>query len=626
MNRTTLGAVLLALLVVAGMSVPSIAIGSTPNAGTVAAKNAQQNDAAVSVTAGHQLATVISVSSDSVHTEFENTAFELSIEGTDEETQAETIAKRAEVLRDRAEAIREDYEAATEAYEAGELTRAEYAQRLADLNARASNLLSSYEQLNKRAENVSGLELRAAGANLSSLDGALENLSSVTGPGSSALLGQYLGETDGKIELETTDGLKIEVERDGGESSREFKRARDDNMTITVSHGDALQTARGALASPAAGHWVLAESKVKSHEGAWAFEFVLVGSANLTGEAEVRVDGSTGEIYRLEQETQRGDDDRDAEGEADDEHDELVLQVVEGTPEPNAAITIQVLGHDGPVSAVSVLVNDHAIGTTGQDGTINVTLPASGDAEITAESDDAEGELEFDFDDEQDDAAVFDQLDVSASHDNGTVTVEVRFDGEPVRNATVYANDHRAGKTNGEGAVTFAFDATATNELELEIVKGHFEAELTFAVHDGDLVLTEEEHEGDGDKADEDEDDDQDHEDDEGDTDEDDTVEDEDDDQAHDDERDEEDGQDELTIHVVEGTPEPNATITVEVRVDGEPVEGATVTLDGDFVDTTDANGTVEVTLPDDDDAELRAEHGDAEGRLEFEFDDHEED
>ena len=49
---------------------------------------------------------------------------------------------------------------------------------------------------------------------------------------------------------------------------------------------------------------------------------------------------------------------------------------------------------------------------------------------------------------------------------------------------------------------------------------------------------------------------------------------------------------------VVEGTPAPNTTVTLGVRVDGEPVENATVTRDGVVVGQTDADGHVEVTIP----------------------------
>lgn len=621
MNHPPIGTALIVLLVVVGMTVPAMAHAPTPTSastaateGTVAAHstpgNDTHNDSNVSVSVGQQLATVIAVSSDDVRTEFEDTAFELEVERGDEESRAEAIAERAEELRERAEAIREDYETATEAFEDGELTRSEYAQRLASLNARASNLLSSYEQLSQRATNVSALELRAAGANLSSLDTRLEALRTVTGPGTSALLARYLGESDGTIELKRADGLEIEIERDDGESSREFERPRDDDMNITVAHESALESARAALSSPEAGSWTLVESKVKAHEGAYEFEFALTGSANLTGETEVRVDGSTGEVYRLEEEIERRDDEddgRDGERE-DDEREELTLLVVEGTPAPNATITVRVLAAGEPAAGIPVELDDHELGTTDEHGEIRVTLPSSGEVELTAEHGEAEGDLEFELGDEDDHHAVFQRLNVTADLDGDTIRVEVRFDGEAVRNATVYANDERVGRTDAAGVVTFSIDATGTEDLELEVVKGAFEAELTYAIHDGSLVLTEAEHEGDGDKASRDDDEQADDEDDEddGDVDEDDSS----------------DDEGSLGLAVVHGEAAPGATVTVEVTADGVPVEEATVTLDGDVVGTTDAHGRIEVTLPMEDSIDLRAEHGDAEGRLEFDFDD----
>jgi hypothetical protein len=526
MKAKSLGYLLFTLFLAVGLTVPAAAV-STPNSvsatdgnaavAATAQENATQNNSSVNVTVGQQLSTVIDVSSDEVQTDFENTAFEVSVEGANEEEQAEAIADRAEELRERAEDIREDYEEATEAYEEDEISKSEYAQRLATLNARATNLLNSYEQLRQRAQSVSALELRAAGMNQSALRASVENLSSVSGTGAAALLKQFTGQSEGEIELETADGLSIEIQSEDGEQSREIERPRDDDRNITVSQADALDTARAALSTPENGSWTLTEAKIKQDEGAYEFAFVLRGADNQTGEAEVSVDGSSGEVFSLEEEIERRDaedeeDDEEREDEGEDREDdedeedgELAMVVSEGTPSPNATVTITVLSNGAPAENVTVFLNEQAVGTTGSDGTVTVTLPESGEAELTAQKGDAEGELEFEFEEEDEESEVFRQLNVDASLTDDTVSVTVSYNGSGVANATVYANGQAVGTTSSDGTVTFMIDANSTEELELEVVKGAFEAELEFTVQNGSLTLTEEAHEGDGDKAEDEE-------------------------------------------------------------------------------------------------------------------------
>jgi hypothetical protein len=524
---------LFALFVVIGMTVPAAAVSTSPGQlpasttpGATASMSAQetatQNDSSVNVTVGQQLSTVIDVSSDEVQTNFEDTAFEISVEGTDEERQAEAIADRTEELRERAEAIREDYEEATEAYEKGEISKSEYAQRLSTLNARATNLLQSYERLQQRAENVSALELQAAGVNQSALASAVGNLSSVSGAGAAALLRQFTGQSQGKIELETADGLEIETTSEDGEQSREIERPRDDDTTITVNQSAALETARTTLSSPENGSWVLFGSTVKQDEGVYEFAFVLRGVSDRTGNAEVSIDGSSGTVVELEEEIDARDDREDDDEENDQEHKgderrgddendegELALIVAEGAPAPNATVTLQVLADGRPVEDVTVYLNDQARGTTDANGAVTVTLPGSGEAELEAQTAEAEGELKFEFEEETDEEDVFRKLNVNASLDTGTVTVAVNYDGSGVANATVYANGRAVGTTNSDGSATFTIDANATEELELEVVKGAFEVELEYTVQNGSLTLTDDANEDDGDKAEDDDDDDE---------------------------------------------------------------------------------------------------------------------
>ncbi|MCT9098136.1 hypothetical protein [Haloarchaeobius sp. HME9146] len=518
MNRTGIAALLLAVLLVAGTALPAMALstsaaqsagtGSASDAATTAAQAAApQNNSSVNVTVGQQLSTVIDVSSDEVQTDFENTAFEFSFERGEEDERVEAIAERTEELRERAEDIREDYDDATEAYREGELTASEYAQELATLNARASNLLESVERLQNRRANVSAFELRAAGVNQSALQDVVENLRSVNGSGTAALLQQFTGEARGEIELETADGFSIEIENEDGEQSREFEAPRDNNNSITVSQANALDTAREALGSPETGNWTLQKASIHEDSGYHKFEFVLTGS-NKTGEAEVRVDGSTGDVFRLESEIEvpeRDDDDED--GDDDEREDgELALLVSDGAAAPGATITITALADGAPADGVMVHMNDREIGTTDENGTVTVTLPEQGEVEFEAERGDASGELEFEFGDgSEEDDEVFQRLATTATLDNDTVTVSVNYDGTGVANASVFANDRAVGTTDAEGTVTFTLDSETTEELELEVVKGAFEAELRYDIQDGSLVLTEEAHEGDGDKAESDE-------------------------------------------------------------------------------------------------------------------------
>jgi hypothetical protein len=408
MDRTALGSVLFVTLVVIGMAVPAMALStntgepSTSDLTGASSGMTAQTDSRVRAETGPQLSTVIEVSSDEVQTDFDNTAFELSVEGTSGEAQAEAIADRVDELRDRADSIHDDFDEATEAYEEGDLTRSEYARRLAVLNARATNLLDSYGQLRERAENVSAPELRAAGVTLSALDSSVENLRSVTGIGTNALLKQFTGESTGEIQLETENGLSIQVESEDGERSREFERPRDDTDAVTVSQSAALETARGALSS-AGGDWILTSSEVDEDDGTYEFAFVLRNAANLTGEAEVAVDGSSGDIFSLEEEIDAREDDGEAADEVDDSDRELTVVVAEGTPGPNETITVQVLANGAPVGNVAVYLNDQPVGTTDSDGQVTVMLPAAAEAELTAETDDAEAEIEFEFEDADED-------------------------------------------------------------------------------------------------------------------------------------------------------------------------------------------------------------------------------
>lgn len=494
---------LLAALALVGAVTPAVAVGAGPASapGAAAAQTDATTepgtDANVSVSPGAQLATVLTATAISTRSAVETSAFELHLERGGDGHRAEAIAERAETLAERAEAIRADYEDATEAHEAGEISAEEYARRLATLNARAERLLDDVEALRAHARTVSALELEAAGMNRTALRAATEGLEPLTGVGASALLQRFLGESAGEIELRTDGGLRVEVEGEDGETSLEVNRERDDDQNITVAQDAALETARSALPD---GNWTLERASVHPDSGYYRFEFGF-RSPDRTGEAEVRVDGSSGEVFRLEVETESPDGDDEGErDDADDDHDdrELTLLLVDGTPAPNGTVTVRALADGEPVANVTVFVEEHAAAETDADGEATVRLPRAHEVAVRA----GDAELRFEFDGVDDDReSVYHRLGASASLADGQVTATVSFDGEPVEGATVYANGNRVGETGADGTVAFAFDPAEEDDLELEVVKGAFEAEFEYEVRDGHLVLTEAAHEGDGDRG-----------------------------------------------------------------------------------------------------------------------------
>lgn len=497
---------LVTLLVAVGLALPAGAAAAVTNGtGTTDATDATataqaDTDTQVNVTAGAQLSTVLAATESEVDAEFEATAFEVEYESADEEARAEAIADRAESLRERAVEIREDYREATEAYREGEITRDQYAQRLATLNARAGTVVDGYDRLQQRAANVSALELRAAGYNETAAREAARSLDDVSGTGASALLERFTGQSEGEVEIETENGFSVSVTSEDGEQSREFERAGDDDTSLDVNQSAALATARAALTGTN-GSWVLQSAGIDRDDGVYEFQFRLDANGS-SGEAEVAVDGSSGEIISLEEEIERADGEDEEREEADeDEERELALVVADGAVDANETITVRALADGEPVENVTVSLNGEPVGETNADGELDVTLPASGEVELTA----GEGELEFDLGEEDEEDEVIRKLSTEASLEDGTVTVTVAYDGEPVRNATVYANDGTAGTTDTDGTASFDL-GNETEELELEIVKGAFEAELEYTVDSGTLTLAESEHEGNGDHAEERED------------------------------------------------------------------------------------------------------------------------
>ncbi|WP_280586325.1 hypothetical protein [Halorubrum sp. Boch-26] len=591
-------------------------------------------------TVGQQLATVLAVTDDEVSSDVEASSLDAALEGANGSERAAILADRAAALRDRADEVVADQRAARIAYEDGEIARGEFAQRLAVLAGQARTVDGDFERVVDHADDVSALELRAAGYDRSANADARERLARVTGTGASALLAQYTGESAGEFSLEVDGGVSIEVEGDDGERSREFERDQPGNGTVEVSQSEALTAATEQLSTDADGEWALRSADRDEEDGYYEFEFAFFGP-DATGEAEVSVDGQTGEVFEFEEELEPreaddededaddGDDANDDGNDAGDDRDDagdavpLSISIANGTAAPGATVTLRVTAAGEPVEDASVELNDRDAGTTDADGRIEATLPDDDEVDIEVEDGDREGKLEItlrsDVEGEEADAEIRERLSVDGSAENGTVSVSVTYDGEGVDGVSVSVDGDRVGTTDENGALSF--DAPDVgDELAVTLVKGAFEAGLQFEVGaDGALALDDVDvDERDADGRDDDRNDDGDSESDADRDDEDERDRDDEDDRDHEGDRD--DG--ELSVTIVAGDPGPGAAVTVEVTaVGGEPVGGASVEVEGESVGTTDADGRIEVTLPaDGEEAEIGVEEGDREGELDVEF------
>lgn len=414
-----------------GVVVLAVALAATAPAATAHEGSHGESNASVNVGLGQQLGVLISVSSDDVRTEFENEAFEFEFRQGD---RLEAVNDRLEEVHERSIDLNEEYRELNQDLHEGEVSREEYARRVAGLNSRAENLRRSLEWLKARL-NESGL--KQAGVNRSALNNSLSNVDELTGLGPSALLSRFTSGAAGEIEIETRDGVSIEVESEGGESSREVRRDRDADDSITVNVSAARQSARESLTNRS---WVLVEESLHEEDGYIEFEFVLDSNSS-EGEAEVRVDGSTGTVFRVEEEVEPRDDDgelepredleEDEDDEEDDEEepedqervededdgedgmddedrederevDDLELRHVGGSPAPNATVSVRVVADGSPAVNASVHLNDEFVGTTDANGTLTLTLPGDTDeARLTGQYGDEDTELRFEFDEDE---------------------------------------------------------------------------------------------------------------------------------------------------------------------------------------------------------------------------------
>ncbi|MEF8784115.1 MAG: hypothetical protein V5A54_13640, partial [Haloarculaceae archaeon] len=384
-------------LLVAVAAVPAIA--GIAGADSHAANETEATESNLSVGAGQQLSTIISMAGDDVRTEIENTAIEVRIERAVSEEMAALLEERVGELRDRGSDIREEYEDVTEAYRDGDISRSQYAQRIALLNGRAQNVQRSLGTLQERVNTVPVADRDARDLN-ASIEEATEEVDDVSGAGAAALLNRFTGQATGELEFRADDGIRIEAESEAGERSRELRRPDDGNGSLAVSQEDALKTARDAL-SKQDGNWTLTRASIHEESGYYRFAFGLAMTGE-SGEAEVRVDGSSGDVVRLEEEIEREEDEDDREEDDEIDEREPTLLVTDGTPAPNETVTVAVRVDGEPIENATVTLDGEVLGQTDANGTLEVTLP-DGESELRTEVGDEDAELEFEFEDDQDD-------------------------------------------------------------------------------------------------------------------------------------------------------------------------------------------------------------------------------
>ncbi len=429
---------------------------------------------------GQQLATVIAVTDNEVSEEVASAAVESALTDATEAEQAAILADRAADLRDRAIAINDARASATEAYRTGDLSRDAYAQRLAVLSARATTVDTAFQQVNTRANEISPLELQAAGFNRSANQAAQEQLDRMTGSGTVALLAQFTGQSSGEYTLESNGGITIETESEDGERSREFERPQPGDGRFTVDGSEALSTARETLTDEYDGEWTL-RSLDRDDDGYYEFAFRLTGGT-VTGEAEVSVDGATGEVFELEEEIERPG--AAADGDDRKETETLSLSIVEGSPEAGATIVLSVTANGSPVADATVAVDDGTTTTTDADGQATIALPNAEEAEIEVTAGEQEGELELSLqeesEDERDAEAIRQNLNVESSTANGTITLQVTYQDTGVENVTAYVDDEPVGTTDANGELSFTPATTEDDDVEVTLIKGEFETEIEF--------------------------------------------------------------------------------------------------------------------------------------------------
>jgi hypothetical protein len=156
---------------------------------------------------------------------------------------------------------------------------------------------------------------------------------------------------------------------------------------MNVSYDEALAAAHEPLVR--SGNYSL--TAVEVEPPVYEFEFVYANDSTV-GEAEVVVDGESGEVVKSEQEYEPRDGDDPVIG----------IEIVEGTPAPGATLTAKLTLAGEPLADAPLVVDEEVVGTTDENGTVRFDLPEDSESKLTAEVADAEAELEFEFENEED--------------------------------------------------------------------------------------------------------------------------------------------------------------------------------------------------------------------------------
>ena len=270
------------------------------------------------------------------------------------------------------------------------------------------------------------------------------------------------------------------------------------------------------------------------------------------------------------------------------EGEEFTLQI-EGEPQPGTSATLAVTDEAGsPVGGASVgLKAEGILGETDGEGHLSIEIPLGTlKLRLEAEKDGAEGELQVMFG--EDGSAAMDtaneglSLQIQDQIQAGTTVTLLIFDeqGNSIPDAEVSIKIERdAGLTDDDGVLDFEIPAYA-EELSLvaRLDDRRGELDLEFTVADDEAP-----EDGDGSG------------------------------------RDENEGESNLTVQL-EGQPQAGTEVTVVVtRADGSPASGAEIQVNGEVVGTTDAEGALTITIPDDaEELEIRASGNGAEGELEL--------
>lgn len=278
------------------------------------------------------------------------------------------------------------------------------------------------------------------------------------------------------------------------------------------------------------------------------------------------------------QEPTESDDEDDQQDEEDDQQDDEDVEPIEITvptdPVPGRELTVTVTRGEAPVPGAVVSFNGDPVGETDGSGNVTGEVPYNSSLEITAEltDDTAEaqpsesvsasgrmaGELSW--------LSTGDESRTSAAMGNVTVDVPTEIDvrllgtpvagesitvlgtiaGEPVPNATVRVNGTETTGTDAAGQATV--DVPTADAAELALERGDARGTATIEPLAFDL---------------------------------------------------------EVAASTV--VPLPSTGVTATVTLDGDPVENATLVLDGQLVGTTGADGTVGAGLPFADEATIEA-------------------